>query len=162
MDGQPDRLALVRQGALDRLLDPPGRVSAELSALCRVEALHRFHQPDVALGNQVEQGQTEVRVIVRDLDHQAQVGADHEGARFAIALLDLGGQLDLLVGSKERDLPDLAQVNLYSSIAIFSSHITFHRKGKGDPPVFFQSLHQGEARRCFVLTFRQVVNNVKY
>src|SRR5215212_3805004 len=126
MNGQADRLALVGQGTLDRLFDPPGGVSAEFAALCRVKPLHRLHQADVALGNQVQQGKPEVRVIVRYLDHQAQVRADHEGARFAVALLDLGSQLDLLVGSKERDLPDLAQVNLYSSIAIFSSHKTSH------------------------------------
>jgi hypothetical protein len=99
---------------------------------------------------------------VRNFDHQPQVGSDHEGARFAIALLDLGSQLDLLVGSKERDLPDLAQVNFYSSIAIFSSHITFHRKGEGGTPWLFPLKNSGKACRFLVLTFPQVVNNVKY
>ena len=79
-------------------------------------------------------GQAEIRVIVRDLDHEPQVRANHQGARLAVAFLDLRGEFDLLVGSQKRDLPDLAQVNLYSSIAIFSSHITFHEKGKGDAP----------------------------
>src|SRR3989440_1516891 len=162
MDRQPDRLALVRKGALDRLLDPPGCICAELSALRGIETLDGLHQTDVALRNQVEQRQAEIRVIVRDLDHEPQIGPDHEGAGLAVALLDLGSQLDLLVGSKERDLPDLAQVNLYSSIAIFSSHITFHRKGEGDPPWFFPLPHLGKARRFLVLTFPQVVNNVKY
>ena len=47
---------------------------------------------------EVEQRQTEVRVIVRDLDHEPQVGANHEGARFLVALFDFGGEFDLLLG----------------------------------------------------------------
>jgi hypothetical protein len=76
---------------------------------------------------------------VRDLDHEPQVRANHQGAGLAVALLDLGSQLDLLVRSQKRDLPDLTQVNLYSSIRIFGSHITFHEKGKGkgDAPANF-------------------------
>ena len=74
-------------------------------------------------------GRPEIRVIVRDLHHETQVGANHQGARFVVAFLDFGGELDLLLGGEQRDLPDLAQINLYSSIAIFSSHITFHVAG---------------------------------
>ncbi len=109
-----------------------------------------------------KQRETKIGVIVRDLDDESQIRTNHEGARLAVALLDLRGEFDLLVGSQERDLPDLAQVNFYASIAIFSSHITFHRKGKGDPPWFFPLPHLGKARRFLVLTFPQVVNNVKY
>ena len=72
MDGQTDRLALVGQGALDRLLDPPRGVGAEFSALRGVETLDGLHQTDVALGDEVEQRQAEVRVIVRDLHDQTQ------------------------------------------------------------------------------------------
>ena len=166
MDRQADRLALVGQSALDRLLDPPGGVGAELAALGGIETLDGLHQADVALGNEVEQRQAEIRVIVRDLDHEPQVGADHQGARLAVALLDFRGQLDLLVGSQKRDLPDLTQVNLYSSIRIFGSHITFHEKGKGkgkgDARSNLPWFPVGAARLVFVLTFLKVVNNVKY
>ena len=69
---------------------------------------------------------------MRNLYHQAQIGPDHQGTCFAITLLDLSGQLNLLLRSQQRDLPDLAQVNLNSCIAIFSSHITlFHRSFGG-------------------------------
>ena len=92
MDRQADGLALVGQGALDRLLDPPRRVGAELAALLRVEALHRLHQADVALGNQVEQRQAVVGVVMGDLHHQAQVRLDHVLTRRLVAPLDLAGQ----------------------------------------------------------------------
>src|SRR4029077_16012779 len=124
---QPDGFALVRQCAFDRLFDPPRGVSAKLSALRRIEPLHRLHEPDVAFGDQIQQRQTKVCVVMRDLDDQTQVGPDHQSARLAVTLFDLSGQLNLLLRSQERDLPDLAQVNLNSCIAIFSSHITlFH------------------------------------
>ena len=55
MDGQTDRLALVGQSALDRLLDPPRGVGAQLAAFGRVETLDRLHQTDVSLGDEVEQ-----------------------------------------------------------------------------------------------------------
>ena len=129
MHGQANRFALVRQSALDRLFDPPGGVRAQFSALGRIEALDSLHQADVAFGNEVEERQTEIRVIVRDLHDEPQVRANHEGARLAVALFDFRGELDLLVGREQRDLPDFPQVNLNSSIAIFSSHITFHERG---------------------------------
>ena len=63
---------------------------------------------------------------MRDLDDEAQVGANHQGARFAVALLDLRRQLNFLLRGEERDLPDLAQINFDSGIAIFGGHKTFH------------------------------------
>src|SRR5215217_4218047 len=43
MHRQPDGFALVRQCSLDGLLNPPGGISAQLSAFCRIEPLHRLH-----------------------------------------------------------------------------------------------------------------------
>ena len=163
MHRQPDGLALVRQRSLDRLLDPPRGISAQLSALCRIESLHGLHQADVAFGNQVQQGQAKIRVIVRDLDHQAQVGPDHQGARFAIAFFYLSGQLDLLIRSQKRDLPDLAQVNLYSCIAIFSSHITlFHRSSEGIASTTSRIVYSSTPYRSRVVASEEVFNKVKY
>ncbi len=122
MDRQADRLALVGQRTLDRLLDPPRGVRAQLAALGGIETLHGLHQADVAFGNQVEQRQAEVRVVMRDLDDQAQVGADHQRARFLVALLDAGGQGDFVLRCEERDLADLPQVNFNSGIAVFDAH----------------------------------------
>jgi len=77
MDGKADRFALVGQGALDRLLDPPRRISAELPPFGRIKTLHRLHQANISLGDEVKQRQAEIRVIMRDLDDQTQIRADH-------------------------------------------------------------------------------------
>ena len=143
--------------------DPPCGVSAQLSALCRVEPLHRLHEPDVAFGDQIQQRQTEVGVIVGDLDDQTQVGPDHQSARLAIALFDLGGQLDFLLRSQKRDLPDLAQVNLNSCIAIFSSHITlFHRSLGGIGSTTSRIPYSSTPYRSRVVASEEVFNKVKY
>src|SRR5215831_13926159 len=100
---------------------------------------------------------------MRDLDDQTQIGPDHQGARFAIALLNLSGQLDLLLRSQKRDLPDLAQVNLYSCIAIFSSHITlFHRSLEGIGSTTSRTLYSSTPYRSRVVPSREVFNKVKY
>jgi len=75
----------------------------------RVEPFHRLHQTNISLRDQVEKRQPEIRVVMRDFDDQAQVGPNHQRSRFAIALFNLSGQLDLLIRRQQRDLPDLAQ-----------------------------------------------------
>src|ERR1700756_5260417 len=100
---------------------------------------------------------------MRNLDHQAQIGPDHQSARFAIALLNFSGQLDLLLRSQQRDLPDLAQVNLNSGIAIFSSHITlFHRSFGGVVSATSCTFYSPWNCRSRVVTSREVFNKVKY
>src|ERR1051325_11529195 len=97
-----------------------------------------------------------------NLDDQAQIRADHESASLAVALLDLRGELDLLLRCQERDLADLAQVNLYSGIAIFSSHITFHETGRGLVPAKFRLFGVAGVADLDVLALPKVVNNLKY
>jgi hypothetical protein len=46
---QADQLALVDDGALDRLADPPGSIGAELEAFLVIELLDRLDQAEVAL-----------------------------------------------------------------------------------------------------------------
>src|ERR1041385_2643985 len=100
---------------------------------------------------------------MRDLDHQAQIGPDHKSACFAISLLDFSGQLDLLLWGQKRDLPDLAQVNLNSRIAIFSSHITlFHRSFGGLALTTSCTFYTPENCRSRVVASREVFNKVKY
>jgi hypothetical protein len=57
-----------------------------LPPLAGVETFDRLHQADVALVDQIQQGQAEILVIMGDFDHQAQVGLDHLFARFFVAL----------------------------------------------------------------------------
>src|SRR5207249_5060328 len=132
MDGEANCLRLIGERAFDRLLDPPRRVGRKFSTFRRIEALDRFHQADVAFRNQIEQRQSKIRVIVRDLHDQTQIRTNHQGARLLVAALDFRGEFDLLLRSEQWDLPDLTQVNFYSSIAIFSSHKTsLHERERG-------------------------------
>src|SRR5215510_10807710 len=98
---------------------------------------------------------------MRNLDHQTQVGPDHQRARLAIALLDLSGQLDLLLRSQQRDLPYLAQVNLYSCIAIFSSHITlFHLSFGGIGSRTSRTLYSSTPYRSRVVPSRKYLTRL--
>src|SRR5437016_13727471 len=100
---------------------------------------------------------------MRDLDDQAQVRTNHQRPRFAITFFNFRCQLDLLLRSQEGDLPDLAQVNLNSGIAILSSHITlFHQSFGGFESTTFRTSSSSQACRSRVLTSWQVVNKVKY
>ena len=116
---QPDRLALVRQRAPDALLDPPRRVGAQLAALLRVEPVHGLHQAHVAFADQIQQRQSQPRVIPRDLDDQPQVRADHLLPRRFVALLDAPRELHFLLGREEGDPPDFAQVDPHAMVVAF-------------------------------------------
>jgi hypothetical protein len=50
-----DRARLVGDRARDRLADPPRGVGGELVAAAVFELVHRLHQADVALLDQVEE-----------------------------------------------------------------------------------------------------------
>ena len=71
MNRQPDCLALIREGALDRLPDPPRRIGAELSAFRGIEPIDRRHQSDVSFGDHIKKRQTEIRVVLCDRDNEA-------------------------------------------------------------------------------------------
>src|SRR5690606_20906484 len=110
MDRQTNRFALVGERSLDRLLDPPSGVRAELSSLGRVKALDRLDQTDVSFADQVDQRQTEIAVIVRDLHHEPQIRLNHQVARLLVALLNARRQLNLLFRSDQRNLTNILQI----------------------------------------------------
>ena len=133
MDGQADRLGLVRQGAADGLLDPQCRIRGKFGALLGIEALDGFHQADVALVDQVEQRHPEIGVVIRDLYDQAQVGFDHLVARLLVAPLDSRSQSYLLLARQQWRPSNLPHVEL-DGIAAFVVSIRNHK-------MFFQSVH---------------------
>src|SRR6185503_1885514 len=53
VDGDPDRARLVRDPALHRLADPPGRIGGELVAAAPIELLDGPDEPDDPLLDQV-------------------------------------------------------------------------------------------------------------
>ena len=73
MHRDADRPRLVRNGARNRLANPPRRVCREFVTAAVLKFVHRLHQADVSFLNQVEELQSAIRVLLRDRDHQAQV-----------------------------------------------------------------------------------------
>ena len=118
MDGEADGFALVGEGALDGLLDPPRAVGGELATFLGVKALDGFHQADVALVDEIEQRHPEPVVVVGDLHNKAEVGLDHQFARCLVALLNLGGEIDLLLDGQQRHLANFAKVEPDGALAV--------------------------------------------
>src|SRR5208282_29385 len=116
MNRESNRLALICEGAFDRLLDPPGGVRAELTPFCRVEPLNGFHQANVSFGDQIKERKSQIRVVMSDLNNQAQIRLDHQCARFSVTLLNARGKFDLLEGSQQRNLPNLPKIDFNARI----------------------------------------------
>ena len=72
--GQPDRVAAVGDGALDRLADPPGRVGRQAGRVDRVEAVDGLQQAAEPLLEQVGRRDPPVEVPPGDVRHQPRIG----------------------------------------------------------------------------------------
>src|SRR5713226_7272082 len=67
---------LIGNGSADCLANPPRGIGGKLVAASVFELVHRLHQADVALLDQVEELQPAVAVLFGDGNHEAQVGFD--------------------------------------------------------------------------------------
>jgi hypothetical protein len=63
---EPDRACLIGDGAGDCLASPPRGIGGKLLASAIVELVHRFHQTDVALLDQIEELQSAAAVLFGD------------------------------------------------------------------------------------------------
>ena len=87
--GDPHGVGGVLHGPADRLPDPPGGVGGELEALAPVELLDGVDQAEVALLDEIAEGQTRPLVLPGHGNDQPQVGVDELGG-------GVGGGGDLL------------------------------------------------------------------
>src|SRR5271166_2701912 len=86
-----DRARLIGDRAGDRLPDPPCGVGRELVAAAVFELVHRLHEPDVPLLDEIEELKAAVRVLLGDRDDEPEVRLDHFLLRLpglALSLLD--------------------------------------------------------------------------
>src|SRR5438128_5651105 len=111
VDRDADRPRLVRDGARDRLADPPGRVGRELEAALVVELLDRAHQPQVPFLDQVEERQAPVEVLLGNRDHQAEVRLGEVMACLFRAGFHLLRQLNLFLSREQVDASNLLEVH---------------------------------------------------
>src|SRR5215831_220406 len=104
MDRDTNRLALLRNGTGNGLTNPPTGVRAELKTPMIIEFVHRTHQTDIALLNEIQEGQPPVDVLLGNAHDQPQIGFDHLFLRLFQALfngLEAGNEmLDRARGTK--------------------------------------------------------------
>ncbi len=112
MDRQANRAGLVHDGPLDGLPDPPGRIGRETETTFRVEFLHCTDQPQIALLDQIQQGQAAVDIAPGDFHHQSQVAFDHALAPRRIAFLRKAREVHFLFGGQEGGETDFVEVQL--------------------------------------------------
>src|SRR5262249_9222838 len=112
VDRNPDRARVVRDRALHRLADPPGRVSRELVAAAPVELLDRAVEAERALLDQVQKRYAEAAVALRDRDDQSQVRLDHPPLGSDVAALDRLGEGDLLGRGEQLVASDVGEEEL--------------------------------------------------
>lgn len=74
----PDRPGLVGNGPGDGLTDPPGGIGGELESLGVVKFFHCLDQTAVAFLDQIQEQHAASHVLLRNGDHQTQVGADQQ------------------------------------------------------------------------------------
>ena len=122
MDGQPDRPALIGDGAGDRLPDPPRRVGGEAEAGLPIVLLRRAHQADIALLHEVEERQAAPDIALGDADDEPQIVAHHLLQGRLVARLDPLGERDLLLVIEQGLGADLVQVGA-QRITIVRRHV---------------------------------------
>src|SRR5215211_2942002 len=97
VDGNPDGLPLVGNGPLDSLTYPPRSVRGEAEAEVRVELLYGPHEADVALLDQILEGQSLPPRLLGYGDNKLQVLLDESLAGSLVTLLGPLGEVYLLL-----------------------------------------------------------------
>ena len=73
MHRNADGPCLIRDGAGNRLADPPGGISGKFKALGMVELLHSFDQAQVSLLNQIQKLHSPSHIAFGNTDDQPQI-----------------------------------------------------------------------------------------
>src|ERR687897_2620493 len=110
MHRNPDRTTLVRDGTLHGLPYPPGGVGGEPPAPVGVELLHGLHQADVALLDEVLEGQSHPAVLLGHANHEPQVLLDEPLPGPHVAGLGPHGEVYLLLVREEIALANVREV----------------------------------------------------
>ena len=108
----------VQDVFLDGGADPPHRVGREAEAAVGVEALDRLHHADIALRDQLGEGQTVAAIAHRDLGDEAQMARDQPMRGIGVfALFPALGEHVFLVRLQHRKLADLLEIPRQVSFA---------------------------------------------
>ncbi len=97
LHGDADGVAVLLDGPLQGLADPPRGVGRESETALPVELVDGAHEPEGPLLDEVAEVDAPVLVATRPVDDEAQVGGDHLATGLVVAGRDALGQLDLLL-----------------------------------------------------------------
>src|ERR671916_1620343 len=110
VDGNPDGPPLVSNRSLYGLTYPPRSIGGEPKAPVGVELPNRLHKTDVALLDQIFEGQTTPTRLLGYRDNKPQVLLDESLAGSLITLLSPLGEVYLLLVGQELALADSGKV----------------------------------------------------
>src|ERR671921_1045951 len=110
VDGNPDGPPLVSNRSLYGLTYPPRSIGGEPPAPVGVELPNRLHKTDVALLDQIFEGQTTPTRLLGYRDNKPQVLLDESLAGSLVTLLGLLGEVYLLLVGQELALADSSEV----------------------------------------------------
>src|SRR6185437_6350617 len=98
------------EGLQDRLADPPDGIGDELDALRLVEFVGGANESEVALVDEIGEGDALVLILLRHRDDKAQVGANERVQGLLVIDPDSLRQLDLILPRDQRIDADIAEV----------------------------------------------------
>src|SRR5215213_2983636 len=81
MNREPNRAALIGDGARDGLANPPRRVGGEFEAPLVVELIGRLHESDVAFLDEIEEGEPATDIFLGNRYDESKIRADQMGSR---------------------------------------------------------------------------------
>ena len=91
--------------------DPPHGIGRQAEAAIGIEALHRLHHADIALGDELGQRQAVAAIAHRDLGDEAQMAGDQPVRRLGVVMLAPAlGEHVFLLRLQHRELADLLEI----------------------------------------------------
>ena len=107
----PDQRRRPQHVVADRRANPPHRIGGETKTTFVIELVHRLHQADVALRDEVAEHQSVPAILAGDLDHQPLMAADELFGGLRVApVAPAPGQFRLGLLVEKRKLPDIPHV----------------------------------------------------
>ena len=114
--GDAHEPAVVGQVRHDALANPPHGIGNQAEAARRVEACGGTHETDIALVDQVFQGDAMTGVLPCHGDDEAQVAPHQFLLGRGVPMTGTQGELPFLTGSQDRDVLDFLEVALQGAL----------------------------------------------
>lgn len=111
MYGYTDGSSLISNCTSHSLADPPRGIRRELEPPVWIKFIDRTEESYISLLNKIEQTKSASHILLRDRDHETEIGLCQSLARFLISLLDEVSESDLFFCIDERESSDLIEIH---------------------------------------------------